>query len=230
MVRPLPGGAAAPKFDAMSEPLSPNPAAAEAAAPPWRRMAFEVGPLVVFFVANQTSGIMVATALFMAAAVIAVGLSWRMERRVPLMPLISAAFVVLFGGLTLALDDDLFIKIKPTVVNLLFAGAILVGLALRQDILKIVIGGVMHLTDRGWRILSIRWAVFFVFLAIVNEVVWRNFSTEFWAGFKLFGIFPMTLAFGLAQIPLALRYAPPEAAGEADAGEPEPGGDPESRP
>ena len=193
---------------------SPVPDTEEA--PPWRRMAFEVGPLVVFFIANQTTDIMVATALFMGAAVIAVSLSWWVERRVPPMPLISAGFVVLFGALTLAFDDDLFIKIKPTVVNLLFAGALGVGLLARFDLLKLLMGGVMQLTDRGWRLLTMRWAVFFVFLAIVNEIVWRNFSTEFWAGFKLFGIFPMTLAFGLAQIPLALKYAPDAAAATDD--------------
>ena len=186
-------------------------------APPWRRMAFEVGPLAVFFVANQTSGIMLATGLFMVAAVIAVTLSWRVERRVPPMPVISTGFILLFGGLTLLLDDELFIKIKPTVVNLLFAAALVVGLVFRLDILKLLMGGVLQMTDQGWRILSMRWAAFFVFLAIVNEIVWRSFSTEFWAGFKLFGIFPMTLMFGLAQIPLAMRHAvPATSAGDGD--------------
>ena len=187
----------------------PHTETADAA--PWRRLGFEAGPLAVFFVANQLSGIMLATGLFMIAAVIAVGLSWHVERRVPPMPLISTAFILLFGGLTLLLDDDLFIKIKPTVVNLLFAAALSVGLAFRLDILKLLMGGVLQMTDQGWRILSMRWAAFFVFLAIVNEIVWRNFSTEFWAGFKLFGIFPMTLLFGLAQIPLAMRHGLPEA-------------------
>jgi intracellular septation protein len=155
----------------------------------------------------------------MAAAAVAVALSIRLERRVPLMPLIGCGFVLAFGGLTLALDDDLFIKIKPTVVNLLFAAVLFSGLALRRDWLKLILGQMMSLTDRGWRILTWRWAVFFVFLAIVNEVVWRSFSTEFWAGFKLFGMLPLTMTFALLQVPTILKHAAEEEA-EAEPGRP----------
>jgi intracellular septation protein len=186
---------------------------------PGIRLALEAGPLAVFFVANQLAEIMTATALFMAAAAVAVALSIRLERRVPLMPLIGCGFVLAFGGLTLALDDDLFIKIKPTVVNLLFAAVLFSGLALRRDWLKLILGQMMSLTDRGWRILTWRWAVFFVFLAIVNEVVWRSFSTEFWAGFKLFGMLPLTMTFALLQVPTILKHAAEEEA-EAEPGRP----------
>jgi len=171
----------------------------------WRRLGLEAGPLVVFFVANQIWEIFTATALFMGAMIIAVAASWRLERRVPIMPVVSCAFVVLFGGLTLALENDLFIKLKPTIVNLLFAAILFVGLASRKTYLKLVLGAVMHLTDRGWTVLTWRWAFFFIVLAILNEIVWRSFSTDFWAGFKLFGIMPLTLMFAAAQMPLILK-------------------------
>lgn len=178
---------------------------------PGTRLALEGGPLAVFFVANQLADIMTATALFMAAAAVAVVFSMRLERRVPLMPVIGCGFVLAFGGLTLALDDALFIKIKPTVVNLLFAAVLFTGLALRRDWLKLILGRVMSLTDQGWRILTWRWAAFFIVLAVVNEIVWRNFSTEFWAGFKLFGMMPLTMAFALLQVPVILKHTPEEA-------------------
>jgi intracellular septation protein len=181
---------------------------AEKPVSPGQRLALEGGPLAVFFIANQVWDIMTATALFMGATLVAVAVSLRLEGRVPLMPLVGSVFVLIFGGLTLALSDDLFIKIKPTVVNLLFAAVLFTGLALRRGFLKSILGPMMELTDEGWRKLTWRWACFFVVLAVINEVVWRNFSTEFWAGFKLFGLFPLTLAFAVAQVPLLMRYAP----------------------
>lgn len=182
-------------------PAQPQPGDAAA----FRRLGLEAGPLVVFFVVNQFWDIFSATAAFMVATVVAVALSLKLERRVPLMPLVSSFFVLLFGGLTLMLEDDLFIKIKPTVVNLLFAAILFASLGLRRHILKVLLGTMMVMSDQGWRTLAWRWAFFFIFLAVVNEVVWRSFSTEFWAGFKLFGIMPMTLVFAAAQVPLLMR-------------------------
>jgi intracellular septation protein len=172
---------------------------------PFRRLALEAGPLALFFAVNSLAGIMAATAVFMAATVISVALSVRLERRWPVMPLVGCVFVLLFGGLTLWLDDDLFIKIKPTVVNLLFAAILFAGLALRRNFIRLIMGGMMELTEEGWRILAWRWAFFFLVLAGLNEIVWRGFSTEFWAGFKLMGVLPLTLAFAMAQIPLILK-------------------------
>lgn len=180
-------------------------AAVAAETTPLRRLGLEAGPLVVFFVANQLSGIMVATALFMVATVIAVAASIRLERRWPVMPIVSCGFVLVFGGLTLWLDDAIFIKLKPTIVNLLFAAILFFGLITGRHLLKLVMGQMIELTERGWRILTWRWAGFFVVLAVINEIVWRSFSTEFWAGFKLFGIMPLTLIFAAAQIPLIMR-------------------------
>lgn len=188
----------------MSE-ASPSQATQQVDAAAWRRLGLEAGPLVVFFVVNQIWGIFIATGCFMVATVIAVGLSLKLERRLPIMPLVSAVFVLAFGGLTLILADDLFIKIKPTVVNLLFASVLFAGLAMGRSYIKVIMGPVLQMTDAGWRTLSWRWAFFFLFLAVLNEIVWRNFSTEFWAGFKLFGIMPITLLFGAAQVPLLMR-------------------------
>ena len=198
-------------------PSSPAPQTSpqDAGAAPWMRLAIEAGPLAVFFIVNSLQGIMWGTAVFMLATTVSVILSIRLEKRWPIMPIVSCFFVLLFGGLTLALNDDLFIKLKPTIVNLLFAAVLFVGLALRRQVLKVLLGTLMELTDLGWRLLTWRWAVFFVFLAALNEIVWRTMSTYFWVSFKLFGILPLTLAFSAAQIPLLLKHQPVPADGQA---------------
>ena len=194
------------------KPAQPGAEAPQASAQ-LTRLALEAGPLIVFFVTNSFYGIMVGTACFMVATLVSLALSLRLEGRVPIMPLVGCVFVLAFGGLTLLLDNDLFIKIKPTVVNLLFAGILFAGLAMRRNLLKLLMGSVLNLTERGWQLLTLRWACFFVFLAGLNEVVWRSFSTDTWVSFKLFGILPLSLAFALAQVPLIHRYQHPEQSG-----------------
>lgn len=195
----------------------------------WLRLALEAGPLAVFFFTNGRYGIMVGTAAFMAATTVSVALSYALERRLPVMPLVGCFFVLLFGGLTLWLDDELFIKLKPTVVNLLFATALFVGMALRRNLLKVVLGAVMELREEGWRILTVRWAWFFVLLAGLNEVVWRTMSTDAWVNFKVFGIMPLTLLFSMAQIPVILRHQEQDREAAADPASADPASGP-SRP
>ncbi|MDR4305465.1 septation protein A [Chelatococcus sambhunathii] len=179
---------------------------------PLVKLALELGPLLVFFVANSRGNLFVATGAFMAATVISLSLSWVLTRRLPVMPLVSGAVVLVFGGLTLALQDELFIKLKPTIVNLLFAGALFAGVAMNRPLLAIVFDQAFELTHAGWMKLSLRWAWFFVFLAVVNEIVWRTQSTDFWVAFKVWGIMPITMVFAMAQAPLLQRYS---AAGDA---------------
>ncbi|BAI72897.1 intracellular septation protein [Azospirillum sp. B510] len=174
------------------------------------RLAIEAGPLAAFFVANSQAGIMTGTAVFMVAITIALAVSWRLERRIPIMPVVGAGFVLLFGGLTLWLQDDLFIKIKPTLVNLLFAVVLFVAHATRRNVMKRLLGTVLNLSEDGWRTLSIRWAWFFLLLAVLNELVWRNVSTDMWVNFKVFGIMPLTLVFSAFQAPLIMRHQVPE--------------------
>lgn len=172
----------------------------------WLRLALEAGPLAVFFIANNRFGIMVGTGAFMAATTVSLAVSYALERRVPVMPVVGCFFVLLFGGLTLWLDDELFIKIKPTVVNLLFATLLFAGLLLKRNLLKVALGTVMQMDREGWRILTVRWAWFFVLLAALNEAVWRTMSTDAWVNFKVFGIMPLTLVFSMAQIPVIMRH------------------------
>jgi intracellular septation protein len=181
-----------------------------------RKLAIEIGPLVVFFIANGKFGLMTATAAFMVATAIALPLAWYFERRLPVMPLVSGVFVLGFGGLTLALDNEMFIKLKPTIVNLLFAAILAGGLVLRLKLMQKLFGTVLKLTDDGWRVLTIRWVLFFVLLAALNELVWRTQTTDFWIQFKLFGIMPLTLVFSMLQLPLITR----ETVVEEDAEEP----------
>jgi intracellular septation protein len=178
------------------------------------KLLVEFGPLLVFFMTNWQAAkfitdpkqaIFYGTGAFMAATLVALVTSRALLGRIPTMPLVSGFFVLVFGGLTLWLQDDQFIKLKPTIVNSLFAAILLGGLANGQTLLKIVFGDVFRLTEVGWRQLTIRWAVFFVFLALLNEVVWRNFSTDFWVSFKVFGIMPITMVFALSQIGLLKR-------------------------
>ncbi|UEM01207.1 septation protein A [Skermanella rosea] len=181
------------------------------------RLLIEAGPLAVFFVTNSQAGIMVGTGAFMAATAVAVLLSWHLERKLPIMPLVGCFFVLLFGGLTLWLDDDLFIKLKPTVVNLLFATVLFTSLALRRNVMKPLLGTVLNLSEEGWRILTVRWACFFVILAVLNEVVWRTMTTDAWVNFKVFGILPLTLVFSGLQMPVIMKHQIPD---EADPKEP----------
>lgn len=171
------------------------------------RLVTELGPLVVFFLTNWQAGIFWATGAFMAATAVALAISYARQRTIPVMPLVTGVFVLVFGGLTLWLQDDTFIKLKPTIVNLCFASILAAGIALGRPLLKIVFGSVFSLDDAGWRKLTIRWIGFFIVLAVLNEIVWRSFSTDTWVSFKVFGIMPLTFVFSLAQLPLLQRHA-----------------------
>lgn len=173
------------------------------------KLAVELGPLIVFFLANSQFGIFAGTGAFMVATVIALIVSRAVLGRIPTMPLVSGVFVIVFGGLTLWLQDDHFIKLKPTIVNALFAAILLGGLAAGRSLLKLVFEDVMHLNDEGWRKLTFRWGVFFIALALLNEIIWRNFSTDFWVSFKVFGIMPLTFVFALSQIGLLKKHEAP---------------------
>lgn len=189
-----------------------------------RRFLLEIGPLAVFFFTyvgwgyvfptpapappgEVADSLMAATAVLMVAVVVSLALSYKWERRVPLMPLVTAVMVLIFGGLTLILRDAIFIKMKPTIVNSLFAAALFVGLAFNKSFLHPLLGHTLALSRVGWRILTWRWAFFFVFLAGLNEVIWRNFYEAFWVSFKAWGMFPITLLFALSQVPLIQRHA-----------------------
>jgi intracellular septation protein len=180
---------------------------------PFLKLALELGPLVIFFLANQRAGIFAATGLFIVATVIALGAHYGLVRKLPIMPLVSGVVVVAFGGLTLALQDELFIKLKPTIVNTLFGLVLLGGLYFRKPLLAIVLDSMFDLTEEGWRKLTLRWALFFFVLAALNEIVWRTQTTDFWVSFKVFGIMPLTIAFALAQTPLLMRHEVKKAGG-----------------
>lgn len=179
------------------------------------KLAFEFGPLLVFFFTNSLSDLQTATAALMVATVISLVASKLVLKKIPVMPLVTGAVVMVFGALTLILKDDTFIKMKPTIVNLLFAGALTAGLFFGRSLIKIVLEEAIKLQDEGWRKLTIRWALFFVFLAVLNEIVWRGFSTDSWVAFKTFGIMPITFVFMMAQIGLLQKYQIPEVIADA---------------
>jgi intracellular septation protein len=198
---------------------------------PLLKLLLDLGPLVLFFVANSRpelfapllapflppdlakSGIFAATAVFMLAVVAALVVSYVLMRRWPVMPIVSAVIVVVFGGLTLFLQDETFIKLKPTIIYVLFGSILVGGLIFRKPLLAMVFDSVFDLNEEGWRKLTLRWALFFFALAIVNEIVWRTQSTDFWFGFKAFTIV-LTLVFGALQYPLLMRHATKTAEGK----------------
>jgi intracellular septation protein len=195
---------------------------------PLLKLVLELGPLGVFFFANARGEwlaqkipalaglggpIFVATALFVVATLLSLAVSLAATRTLPLMPFITGIVVLVFGGLTLWLQNDTFIKMKPTIVNSLFGAILLGGLAFGQPLIGHVLGSVFQLTDAGWRKLTFRWGVFFIALAILNEAVWRTTAatmkpqaaTDLWVSFKVFGLMPLTLVFAFAQAPLLMR-------------------------
>ncbi|MBY8916050.1 septation protein A [Nitratireductor sp. L1-7-SE] len=189
---------------------------------PILKLALELGPLMVFFFANSRGEwlverfpalgelggpLFVATALFMAATAIALTASWILTRTLPIMPLVSGVVVFVFGALTLYLHSEIFIKMKPTIVNTLFGVVLLGGLAFGKSLLGYVFDSAFKLDAEGWRKLTLRWGLFFIFLAVVNEVVWRMFSTDTWVAFKVWGIMPITILFTMSQMPLIMKHS-----------------------
>ncbi len=173
---------------------------------PMLKLALEMGPLVLFFFTNYKYGIFPATGVLMAAVVAALAVSYVMTKHLPIMPVVTAVFVLIFGGLTFLFNDDLFIKLKPTIVNCLFGTALLGALAFGKPLLPVLLDSVLQLTEAGWRKLTLRWGLFFFLLAILNEAVWRNFSTDTWVNFKVWGVMPLTVVFALSQVRLILKH------------------------
>jgi intracellular septation protein len=173
---------------------------------PFLKLALELGPLVLFFAGNARWGIFIGTGVFMGAVLVALAVSYALTQHLPIMALVSAVVVVVFGGMTIALQDETFIKIKPTIIYVLFAVVLLGGLALRKPLLLLLFDQVFNLTEEGWRKLTLRWALLFVVQAVLNEIVWRTQTTDFWLGFKAFGAIPLTIAFAVLQYPLLMKY------------------------
>ena len=170
------------------------------------KLAIELGPLLVFFGTNAAAGIYAGTAAFMAATLISLLAAWFSYHKLPIMPIVSGVIVLVFGGLTLYLRDETFIKLKPTIVYTMFAALLVAGLLWKKPMLELLFGPVFTLTEEGWRKLTIRWALFFAAMAVVNELVWRNVSTDAWVSFKAFGFLPLTFLFAIAQVPLMQRH------------------------
>ena len=208
-----------------------NTPAKKPALNPLLKLALDIGPLLLFFFANarpalflpvfapllpasivggEHVGIFVATAVFMAAIVAALIVSFALTRHLPIMPVVTAIVVLVFGGLTIFFQNESFIKLKPTIIYVLFGGTLLVGQWLNKPFLAIVFDSMFHLTAEGWRKLTLRWAMFFLFLAVLNEIVWRTQTTDMWVNFKVFVVTGLTFAFAAAQVPLLTKYAVPE--------------------
>ena len=173
---------------------------------PLFKLATELGPLIVFFIANAKANLFVATGAFMAAVVVAIIASYVVTRHVPLMALISAVIVLVFGTLTLVLHDETFIKVKPTIIYALFGAILGGGLLFGRSLIAVLFDQMFNLTPQGWRLLTLRWALFFFAMAILNEIIWRTQTTDVWVTFKAFGVIPITMVFAMLQMPLINRH------------------------
>ncbi|MEL6750900.1 MAG: septation protein A [Pseudomonadota bacterium] len=206
----------------MSEETAAVAAVDKRAINPTLKLVLELGPVALFVLAYNFGDrlvgplgltgiwekpIFLATGVIMVSTLVAIAISWALTRTLPAMPMVTAVVVSVFGGLTLYLQDDTFIKLKPTIVNTLFGVTLLAGMAFGRSFLKLVMDSAFKMTDEGWNKLTWRWGFFFLVLAVVNEVVWRNFSEEFWVGFKLWGMTGLTFLFVISQTPLMMRHA-----------------------
>ena len=170
------------------------------------KLIIDIGPLAVFFIFYTRSDLQPAILPFMIATVIAVLFSYTLEKKIPVMPTVGAIIILVFGGLTIYFDNDVFFKMKPTIINLLFAGILYGGIVLKKPLLKYLLGAALKLQDEGWSILTKRWIGFFIALAILNEIIWRTQSTDIWVNFKVFGILPITFIFTITQFSVIKKY------------------------
>ena len=198
---------------------------------PTLKMVLELGPIVLFVLSYNfgdrliaafdlgepfSRPIFLATAVIMVSTLVAIAVSWNITRTLPAMPIVTAVVVSIFGGLTLYLQDDTFIKLKPTIINTLFGVTLIAGMLMGRSFLKIVMGPAFQLDEAGWNKLTWRWGFFFLVLAVVNEIVWRNFSEAFWVGFKFWGMTGLTMAFVASQLPMMMQHALEEESDSAD--------------
>ena len=171
------------------------------------KLFIDIGPLAIFFIYYKLSGNLIDAILpLMLATVVAVIISYILEKKIPIMPTLGAGIVVIFGGLTIIFDNKIFIFMKPTIINLIFAGILYGGIILKKPLLKYLLGSALKLEEEGWSILTQRWAAFFIALAVLNEIIWRTMSEDFWVSFKVFGILPITFIFTMTQFPLIKKY------------------------
>jgi|TARA_B100001113_G_scaffold38637_1_gene27452 intracellular septation protein len=170
------------------------------------KLLIDIGPLAVFFIFYTRSGLQASILPLMIATVIAVLFSYILEKKIPIMPTVGAGIVLIFGGLTIYFDNEVFIKMKPTIINLIFAIILYGGMLVKKPLLKILLGAALRLEEEGWRILTYRWIGFFIALAVLNEIVWRTQTTDIWVNFKVFGILPITFIFTMTQFPLIKKH------------------------
>ena len=171
------------------------------------KLFIDIGPLAVFFIYYKISGELIDAILpLMLATVISVVISYILEKKIPIMPTLGAGIVIIFGGLTIIFDNKIFIFMKPTIINIIFAAILYGGIILKKPLLRYLLGSALRLEDEGWAILTQRWIAFFIALAVLNEIVWRTMSEDFWVSFKVFGILPITFIFTMTQFPLIKKY------------------------
>ena len=189
------------------EPLPKAESDTDASQHNGRKMLFDFGPLLLFFGTNYLySDLMLSVKVLVAATLVSLALSWHMERRVSLLAAIGCAALVFFAGLTLYFDNELFIKIKPTVVTLLFAALIAGGRLLGRNPLAAIIGKQIDLTPQGWRAISWLWVAMFATSAVANELAWRMLSTDDWITFKVFGLTGISLLFFIVSVPILQKH------------------------
>ncbi len=170
------------------------------------KLLIDIGPLAVFFIFYNKSGLQASILPFMIATIIAVIFSYILEKKIPIMPTFGAGIVLIFGGLTIYFNNEIFFKMKPTIINFLFAAILYGGVIIKKPLLKLLLGATLKLEEEGWKILTQRWIGFFIALAVLNEIVWRTQSTDIWVNFKVFGILPITFIFTMTQFPLIKKY------------------------